>query len=110
VQRLVSEELAKAGSEGLSGLGRNGENGGEQASISSQFTHRYRDVREEEEMSLPPSGYSLEAFLPKGHPLQDKPAESGPAEKKSEVRVCPVCEEFEGDETAVSHHVATHFD
>ncbi|KAK3321799.1 hypothetical protein B0H66DRAFT_181049 [Apodospora peruviana] len=27
-----------------------------------------------------------------------------------ETTVCPVCSNFEGDETAVAHHVATHFE
>ncbi|TLS29732.1 hypothetical protein PpBr36_00628 [Pyricularia pennisetigena] len=31
-------------------------------------------------------------------------------EKAVESSTCPVCGEFEGDEAAVAHHVATHFD
>jgi len=54
VQRMISEEEARAGSKGLSGLGRNGEGSNAQVSTgsaasSSRFTNRYRDVREEED-------------------------------------------------------------
>ena len=121
VQRMVSEETARAGSEGMSGLGRNGEVAGGGGAAVGRFASRYHDVREDEE-ALPPAGYSLEAFLPVGHPLnQTAPPGSGslrmsPAANSmhptegSATQVCPVCGEFEGDEMAVSHHVAEHFD
>jgi uncharacterized repeat protein (TIGR03833 family) len=110
VQKMVTEEVARAGAQGLSGLGRNGETTGG-AQENSRFTHRYRDVRKEEELQLPPTGYSLADLLPRDHPLQSTPVPAADAGvTASGVRVCPVCEEFEGDEVAVSHHVATHFD
>jgi uncharacterized repeat protein (TIGR03833 family) len=116
VQRMTTEEKARAGSVGLSGLGRNGENGQEniQPATGSRIVNRYRDVREEEELQQPATGYSLGDFLPVGHPLREdtspkRSTTESPAEEVN-AQVCPVCGEFEGDEIAVSHHVATHFD
>lgn len=92
VQRMVSEEEARAGSHGLNNLGRNGE--------QTRY-NRYQDARNE---PPPPSGYSLSDLLPANHPLNQ------PAKTESNVHVCPVCENFRGDELAVSHHVNSHFD
>ncbi|TAQ89489.1 hypothetical protein B7494_g2167 [Chlorociboria aeruginascens] len=83
VQRMVTEEEGKAGSEGLSVLGSNGEVGGE--GIAGNATSgvfgagrgrlKYRAMREEE-MDGPRNGYSLEEFLPVGHLLrQDEKSE-----------------------------------
>lgn len=126
VQRMATEEEARAGSEGLSNLGRNGEASGglhqgvrtTTAPSTSRFNIRYRDVREEEELDGPPAGYSLGDLLPPGHPLleqHDSPAhERGvpneTTDLSSATQVCPVCNEFEGDEIAISHHVNSHFD
>lgn len=41
-----------------------------------------------------------------GEPLPSQPPAAAPAE----MATCPVCSEFKGDEAAVSHHVAGHFD
>ncbi|PSS14825.1 hypothetical protein M430DRAFT_20148 [Amorphotheca resinae ATCC 22711] len=121
VQRMVTEDEARAGSAGLSGLGRNGEVVNGQHIISrpaappgSRIALRYRDVREEKSQE-PPSNYSLGDFLPLGHPLRESPITTSsllpePLDVESTSQVCPVCGEFEGDEVAVSHHVATHFD
>lgn len=38
------------------------------------------------------------------------PAEEAAPASTAEMATCPVCGEFEGDEAAVSHHVAEHFD
>jgi uncharacterized repeat protein (TIGR03833 family) len=114
VQTMVSEDTATAGSDGLNGLGRNGEHSGQSSAQAaaqqrSRISARYHDVREEEEMAIPASSYSLVDFLPAGHLLRDDPPAlaSGLA---SMVHTCPVCCEFDGDEVAVSHHVATHFE
>jgi len=117
VQRMVSEETARIGSESMSGLGRNGEVSGGAITGAGRFAPRYHDVRAEEE-ALPPAGYSLDAFLPAGHPLNQISDPSigssgiNPVDPVlgSATQVCPVCGEFEGDEAAVSHHVAKHFD
>jgi hypothetical protein len=113
---MTTEEEARTGSVGLSGLGRNGENG--QVNIGpttgSRIANKYRDVREEEELQQPATGYSLEDFLPLGHPLREDTnptlSTTEPPAGEFKAQVCPVCGEFEGDEIAVSHHVATHFD
>lgn len=119
VQRMATEQEARAGSEGLSNLGRNGEpNGGVYQGVTtttrpsnSRFDIRYRDVREEEDLEGPPTGYSLDAFLPPDHPLQERHDDTRePTGLSSATQVCPVCNDFEGDELAVSHHVSSHFD
>ena len=119
VQRIVTEEEAQAGSAGLGNLGRNGESLNEQNVTSSSAPMRPRfghnNLQAGEERDEPASSYSLEAFLPVGHPLRDGPGNiaasvSSPTAGGSTTQVCPVCGEFEGDEVAVSHHVATHFD
>jgi len=111
VQRMVTEEAAKAGSGGLSGLGRNGEqNGDHQYTPGPAGRIRYHDVREEGETNIPSSGYSLGDFLPVGHPLREEAQPLLAIERATSLSTCPVCNEFEGDEAAVSHHVNSHFD
>ncbi|OJD31530.1 mfs multidrug transporter [Diplodia corticola] len=120
VQRMATENEARAGSAGLSNLGRNGEaSGGIHQGVttttqppSSRFDMRYRDIREEEEMERPPAGYSLADLLPPDHPLQEQhDVHDEPAAFSSAPQVvCPVCQDFEGDEMAVAHHVNSHFD
>jgi uncharacterized repeat protein (TIGR03833 family) len=110
VQRMFNEQEADAGSAGLSNLSRSGETNTSQTP-SRRFDHRYHDVRKDEESSRPPSGYDLDAFLPANHPLrnEDTTTESKTRDAKLTTQLCPVCGEFEGDETAVSHHVNSHF-
>lgn len=121
VQRMVSEDEGRAGSAGLSGLGRNGEplsqssNGVSGEAPGFRARHRHRDVQLEDDVTTPRSGYDLEDFLPPSHPLRGNSdtvgsPQSPQAESTSEILVCPVCGQFEGDETAISHHVGTHFD
>lgn len=138
VQRMVSEETAVAGSAGLSGLGRHGgvsmeSNAGVQMTSSSSpiggFTgRRYGDFRVDEPDAPPSAGLSLADYVVtkgKGKGRQKKEianekfedeeqrgaAETGPIlSTSSAVTKCPVCGEFEGDETAVAHHVNEHFE
>jgi len=108
VQRMATEQDAKTGSDGLNGLGRNGEQGGDRyLRATGHIPHR--DVREEEEMSIPAAGYSLGDLLPAGHPLREEVPLSGSG-TSGPLSTCPVCGEFEGDEVAVSHHVNSHFE
>jgi uncharacterized repeat protein (TIGR03833 family) len=112
VQKMVTEEEAKIGSDGLSGLGRNGEHSGDR-NTAPRFggRMRYRDAREEEEMDMPAAGYSLGDFLPMDHPLREEDmAPQLASETSGRLSICPVCGQFEGDEIAVSHHVNSHFD
>jgi len=121
VQRMVSNDEGRTGSASLSGPSGNGEilhqgfNNLSTEASSSQGRDRYRDVRLEEDMTIPRSSYDLDDFLPVYHPLRENldtarsflPSSAGSI---SEVQVCPVCGQFEGDEAAVSHHVGSHFD
>ncbi|KAJ4420333.1 hypothetical protein N0V82_004432 [Gnomoniopsis sp. IMI 355080] len=75
---------------------------------------------------LPSQQIGLEAFIKEARPRQKRKGKAGgasgatePAEAQEEETVpsplsqmatCPVCGEFEGDEAAVAHHVAGHFD
>jgi uncharacterized repeat protein (TIGR03833 family) len=129
VQRIVSEEAAQAGSEGLNGLGRNGESSGEPrtaTAMPSGFTHRkYGDYRMDAPDEPPSNKLSLSDYV------VVKPAKKGKGKKKSTEETdavvndedpsklsapvlgtskCPVCGDFEGDEAAVAHHVNEHFD
>lgn len=117
VQRMATEEEARHGSAGLSNLGRNGEstNGQDRNYPSSSVGSRVGNNVEAGNLNEPTSSYSLEAFLPAGHPLRDGPENRhilplSPISGVTATQICPVCGEFQGDEIAVSHHVATHFD
>lgn len=72
---------------------------------------------------LPSQQIGLEAFIKEARPKQKRkgkgssatPAEAAEEEQHAssslpETATCPVCGNFEGDEAAVSHHVASHFD
>ncbi|OTA56084.1 hypothetical protein K449DRAFT_438338 [Hypoxylon sp. EC38] len=88
---------------------------------------RYRDTRLEEPLAEPPQQADLSAYIVparrkgKGRNGQQdgsgrRENVSGSNDSNSAVDVttatatCPVCGEFEGDETAVAHHVANHFE
>ncbi|KAK7752022.1 hypothetical protein SLS62_005984 [Diatrype stigma] len=93
---------------------------------------RYRDVRLDDDLALPPEQIDLGAYIvpPKrkgkgkkkanaaaqpadpaddGHDLASNSSSvaAGPA---STTATCPVCNAFEGDEAAVAHHVTEHFE
>jgi uncharacterized repeat protein (TIGR03833 family) len=139
VQRMVSEETARLGSEGLSGLGRNGELGMESnvgiqvksttatAPVGGFTGRRYGDYRIDEPDEPASTGLSLSDYVVtktkrKGRQKnqnvpdsnEDGHEEDGTASVPSNSAIntakCPVCGEFEGDEVAVAHHVNTHFD
>ena len=117
VQRMVTEEEARAGSASLSNLGRSGETLNNQDTLESSTPvgPRFRWNVHGEEPEVPTSSFSLEAFLPVGHPLRDTPENTSALDSaiytgESITQACPVCEQFQGDEIAVSHHVASHFD
>lgn len=68
-----------------------------------------RDVREEDEYLAGPPARSLADFVPDFGRGADRPARdvSEPVLTSAIVK-CPICGTFEGDETAVSHHVEEH--
>ncbi|KAH8680773.1 hypothetical protein BX600DRAFT_504529 [Xylariales sp. PMI_506] len=89
--------------------------------------HRYRDIRSDEPLDAPQEQIDLAAYIvaPKKKKGKGRKAEqdshaneeggpsanaSGPADISSTTVTCPICGSFEGDETAVAHHVAEHFE
>lgn len=87
-------------------------------------SHRHRsqrprfmatDIRNEDGGGEPTSEVDLFAYVKQAKPKKrggQKAQERVPDEVESEpaaVATCPVCGIFEGDETAVAHHVETHF-
>ncbi|KAF3022105.1 hypothetical protein E8E14_013844 [Neopestalotiopsis sp. 37M] len=95
---------------------------------SSGQRGRYRDVRLDEHLEAPPEQVDLGAYIVapkrKGKGRKSKPSAnedgaseapatavgSATADFASETVTCPVCNAFEGDEAAVAHHVAEHFE
>ncbi|KAI0128197.1 hypothetical protein F4776DRAFT_199034 [Hypoxylon sp. NC0597] len=88
---------------------------------------RYRDMRLEEPLTEPPPQADLSAYIvparrkgkgrngrPDGSARSQNVSESNDANSAADVTTatatCPVCGVFEGDETAVAHHVANHFE
>ncbi|KIK62932.1 hypothetical protein GYMLUDRAFT_138133, partial [Collybiopsis luxurians FD-317 M1] len=109
VQRMVTEEEARVGSEGLRNLGRNGE-----PIRSASMLMRNPRHREEQGISAP-SGFTLDDFFPpeSSLPCEETQNSSGHIPEiipHPAIQTCPVCYEFEGDELAVAHHVNSHFD
>ncbi|KXJ88300.1 hypothetical protein Micbo1qcDRAFT_166962 [Microdochium bolleyi] len=94
-----------------------------------QYTRRpgkYRDIREDEPLEAPAEQTDLSAYIKPARPrgkgkkattaysngnegadLQQPPP---PGDVVSATVTCPVCSVFEGDEAAVAHHVAEHFE
>ncbi|KAM3439088.1 hypothetical protein MY4824_002892 [Beauveria thailandica] len=112
VQRLDKTSAEDAGNEekGLTGNdtgssytrphagpARGGGGGG--GSGGARFSHRYTDVRNDDYLEGPPER-SLADFLPAGF------GEPEASKKVAAPTVrCPMCEDFEGDEVAVTHHM-----
>lgn len=76
------------------------------------------DIRYSEHQELPPQQQiGLDAYVKvkkpkkrgKANAAQDDNLPAGDS-APPEAATCPVCGEFEGDEAAVAHHVASHFD
>lgn len=87
---------------------------------ASSTAWRYRDVRLDEEAEAPPETADLSAYI---RPAKTKKRRGGAAQAagsgedasasptgdgQGEV-VCPVCQDFRGDEAAVAFHVESHF-
>ncbi|KAK6957330.1 hypothetical protein Daesc_000114 [Daldinia eschscholtzii] len=94
---------------------------------------RYRDARLEEPLAVPPEQADLSAYIvpsrrkgknknsskqtdqPDGSTRGDQSLSSNMVANSimdvtSAMVTCPVCGAFEGDETAVAHHVSEHFE
>lgn len=102
--------------------------GANQAGISANSAtsvFRSTGVTATSDDDAPRESIGLDAYIRPGKPKQQRRRRNGPSGEASDdisteqtsqlptpasVVICPVCEEFEGDEAAVSHHVATHFE
>ncbi|KFH42422.1 hypothetical protein ACRE_068650 [Hapsidospora chrysogenum ATCC 11550] len=79
----------------------------------ARFTHRYTDVRlEEDDFPEGPPPRSLADFFPSDPastagpgPGPDASADESAAQSPKATARCPICDAFEGDEVAVSYHV-----
>ncbi|OWP01704.1 hypothetical protein B2J93_2417 [Marssonina coronariae] len=140
VQKIASEQAARNGSEGLSGLGRNGEGSGSGrlplqgqlgsdsgSTMGSYTASKPGDFRVHDLDEPPTSELSLEDYVVvRGSKKRQRknagttqPAISAPSDGRDDNQVpgirsdtifCPVCGQFEGDEVAVSHHANSHFE
>ncbi|KAJ6444842.1 c2H2-type zinc-finger domain-containing protein [Purpureocillium lavendulum] len=75
---------------------------------AGRFTHRYTDVRRElDEFPEGPPERSLADFMPSlpGEDIQSHQQPASEGRESGAVVRCPVCEAFEGDEAAVTHHI-----
>lgn len=79
------------------GRGHPGTRSAVEGTSRSKQRQRYTDIREDDEFPAEPPPRSLADFIP------DDPAPAPQA--RSHTATCPICEAFEGDEVAVSHHV-----
>lgn len=74
------------------------------AGRAANFTQRYTDVRYDDEYPEGPPPRSLADFFP-AEP-EPEPAREHTSSRTQEALVtCPLCGGFEGDETAVTHHI-----
>ncbi|KAH6659078.1 hypothetical protein BKA67DRAFT_652341 [Truncatella angustata] len=86
---------------------------------------RYRDIRSDEPLEAPQEQIDLSAYIVapkkkgkgrKGNQARENTIddqhtpEVAPTDVSSATATCPVCNAFEGDEAAVAHHVAEHFE
>jgi uncharacterized repeat protein (TIGR03833 family) len=95
--------------------------------FSSGRPRRYRDIRSDEPLEAPQDQIDLGAYIVapkrKGKGRKSKhtdggdapeeqagPGEAAAADVTSATVTCPVCNSFKGDEAAVAHHVAEHFE
>src|SRR3569833_2819260 len=127
VQRLAEETEAS----GASAEGGTRERENASARYQNGRT-RWRGGRDTEEDPLPPETIGLDAYIKPakakrkgkrggGEGLREEVKKDGEEAsgagaqfvsggERSECITCPVCGAFEGDEAAVAHHVAGHFD
>lgn len=78
---------------------------------------RSRDMRLDQEDEPPKTDFGLAAYIKPARVKKGKKSSAAeeaqddqPTEEQKPVVTCPVCGKFEGDEAAVNHHVASHFD
>ncbi|POR34548.1 Uncharacterized protein YwbE [Tolypocladium paradoxum] len=87
-------------------VGRVQRMGAQPVKATSGFSMRYSDVRNETEFAEGLPARSLADFMPaRGGDIQPVPDEDAALALQQEVATCPVCDVFEGDEAAVTHHI-----
>ncbi|KAL7947471.1 hypothetical protein V8C42DRAFT_317883, partial [Trichoderma barbatum] len=79
-------------------------------SSSSRFNSRYTDIRNDDDFETHlqgPPPRNLADFLPDLDPpaTSTSSSEAGGARIAEDTVTCPICEAFEGDEAAVTHHL-----
>ncbi|RYP47133.1 hypothetical protein DL768_006743 [Monosporascus sp. mg162] len=139
VQRMASENSdSSASPPDATAAGSSVSSSGEIATLTSgpppgrRGQHpRYRDFRLDESLDAPPERIDLGAYIvpnkrkgkAKKGSSSNQPGNSTDAtdaassnnsssvvDVASATAICPVCNAFEGDEAAVAHHVAEHFE
>ncbi|KAL2204944.1 hypothetical protein CC79DRAFT_1370761 [Sarocladium strictum] len=101
VQRMGTETASSA-SIAMSAPGTpSGQSLRQSPSVGGASRIKYRDMRLDEDEEPPQR--SLADYLPAG--FNEPEATSRSNEASEPVAKCPFCEEFEGDEMAVSHHI-----
>lgn len=90
-----------------SGYGRGGVDGTGEGLPSQQIGLEAFIKESKSKRKRTPKGSSAAAAV--AGPAQEDQAQQAPCPATA-TATCPVCGEFEGDEAAVSHHVAGHFD
>lgn len=122
VQKFVTEAEGEAGERLVGGadanLGRDGDGGGcgrGRGGFGMMGGRIERDIRDEDEYlydesrsNVPVRNDGLFKALEEADQRHRK--ERGSSAVQDEVATCPVCGEFEGDESAVAHHVESHFE
>ncbi|EHK17208.1 uncharacterized protein TRIVIDRAFT_195187 [Trichoderma virens Gv29-8] len=76
---------------------------------SSRFSSRYTDIRNDDDFGYlqGPPERSLADFMPDLEPAANSTSsdEAGGVRIDESSVICPICEAFEGDEAAVTHHI-----
>jgi len=122
VQIMTTEEAATAGSEGSGNLGRNGEPASgsgihtEHRPSGRRINMRYTDIRRDDELEEPSTLNGLDAYIVPSRQQRKQKSKSSHVTSRedappvaSTTSICPVCRNFEGEETAVAQHVEEHF-
>lgn len=109
-----AQEASTIPSSGLNSGPRNTRPPRERDNRRSKF--QSRDIRLDEDGEAPAEEIDLFAYVKPakqkkkgGAKAQEPVEEEEPAVEAVTMATCPVCGNFEGDETAVAHHVETHF-
>ncbi|CAH0043465.1 unnamed protein product [Clonostachys solani] len=108
--RLQDGQVGRVQRMGGGGAGAGSSSGaadaGKPSAGRANFTQRYTDVRYDDEYPEGPPPRSLADFFPAEPEPGPEPTQQETSSRTQEVLVtCPLCGGFEGDETAVTHHI-----